>query len=350
LDTIPICTGTGLLALDVILNNNLNAPPKLHAGGSCGNVLTILSYLGWKSFPIARLAKDDASNELISDLQRWRVNTGLIFQKKEGSTPIIIHRILKDREGKPKHKFEFRNPTTGAWLPGYKPVIAKDVAEITKNHPKADVFYFDRINRASIELAKFNKNNGALIVLEPSSIGDIKLFKEAIEISHIFKFSKDRIKNYNELFPIQQAFLEIETLGKEGLRYRFDKTKKAKKWKFIESFKLDENLLIDSAGAGDWCTAGIINSLGENGASSFYESENDDIESALEFGQALGAINCCYDGARGAMYNNDRSFINDIITCLKFKGRFNSLMPKSSNTMQISPYDNQIVSLSSYLL
>lgn len=316
-NTNPVCIGSGLLALDVILNGSPATPPKFNAGGSCGNVLTILSFLDWNAFPIARLADNKASQELLNDLNDWNVNTGLISSKKDGSTPIIIHRILNDRDGKPKHKFEFRDPFSGAWLPRYKPVLARDVEEITRKQPFAHAFYFDRANRASIELAKYNKKKGAVVIYEPSSIKDLKFFKEALEVSHILKFSNERIKNYQEIFPNQQTILEIETLGKKGLRYRFDKSLKAKEWKTIVSYKLDEALIKDSAGAGDWCTAGIISQLSSIGADAFINMESSAIEHALQYGQALGAINCCFDGARGIMYNINRTTLDKALFCLQ---------------------------------
>src|SRR5687768_16063076 len=107
-----ICIGTGLIALDVILNGKPETPPKFYAGGSCGNVLSVLSYLGWSSYPIARLAKNDATKEIEKDFKKWEVKTNLISKTKEGSTPIIIHRILKDKKGNPKHRFEFKDPET----------------------------------------------------------------------------------------------------------------------------------------------------------------------------------------------------------------------------------------------
>lgn len=333
-NTNAVCIGTGLLALDVILNGSPATPPKFNAGGSCGNVLTILSFLDWNAFPIARLADNKASKELLNDLNDWNVYTDLISSKKEGSTPIIIHRILKDKDGRPKHKFEFRDPISGSWLPRYKPVLARDVEEITQKQPFANAFYFDRANRASIELAKFNKKNGAVVIFEPSSAKDLKFFKEALEVSHILKFSNDRINNYQELFPNQQTVLEIETLGKEGLRYRFDKALKAKNWKTIVSYKLDETIIKDSAGAGDWCTAGIISQLSSNGADAFINMESSDIENALQYGQALGAINCCFDGARGIMYNINRTSLDKAVFCLQnsngylLNNIFESTVPK----------------------
>ena len=58
----PVCLGTGLVVLDVVMNGNPHSRSKVWAGGSCGNVLTILSYLGWNAFPITRLGNDDAGS------------------------------------------------------------------------------------------------------------------------------------------------------------------------------------------------------------------------------------------------------------------------------------------------
>ena len=50
---------------------------KLSAGGSCGNVLSILGYLGWDSYPVARLANDEAGAGVMHDLKRWHIHTGI---------------------------------------------------------------------------------------------------------------------------------------------------------------------------------------------------------------------------------------------------------------------------------
>lgn len=306
-----LCIGTGLVALDIILNGSPKTLPRLHTGGSCGNVLTILSYLGWETFPIARLADNRATAELEEDLKRWKVKTELITKTDDGSTPIIIHRILKDKQGKPKHRFEFRDPDTGKWLPQYKPVLSRDISSILeKKQQKPSFFYFDRINRASIELAKNFKNEGAIIFFEPSSIGSKRsLFEECLEVTDIVKFSSDRIPNYTELFPKRQATLEIETLGKDGLRFRFAKSKNKDGWQSLAPYATT-NDVIDTAGAGDWCSAGVIYSMA--GCSDLKKMTIKHIKGALSFGQALGAINCLFDGARGAMYELDVKAIKKI--------------------------------------
>lgn len=290
------------MALDVLLNGSPRTLPRLHTGGSCGNVLTILSYFGWETYPIARLANNTASVELESDLKRWKVNTDLLTKTIDGSTPIIIHRILKDKNGKPKHRFEFRDPDTKQWLPRYKPVLSKDVPTILeKKNIAPTVFYFDRINRASIDLAKYYKAKGTLVYFEPSSLGDkLSLFEECLDVSDIIKFSNERITNYSELFPVQKVFLEIETKGNDGLQFRYSKSKNSTKWHSLTPYHNSE--FIDAAGAGDWCSAGLILKL-EN--ADFTKITLRSIKEALSFAQAIASVNCSFDGARGAMYSMD---------------------------------------------
>jgi len=297
-----VVLGTGLVALDVIVNGSPETPAKLCAGGSCGNVLSILSFLGWESKPIARLSDNVASENLLNDFSQFDVNTSLLSKSSDGSTPIIIHRILKDKDGNPKHKFEFRVPGTGAWLPQYKPVLKLAVQKIIDLQPATKVYYFDRISPSTMDLVKYYKGKGALIVFEPSSLKLDKSFLEALSLANIVKFSNDRIPEYGEFFTSAIADLEIETLGKDGLRYRM-KSSDNKEWIRIDPFNLDH--ILDSAGAGDWCTAGIINKLGHNGIQSFQDSTRDKVEQALNMGQALGALNCLFFGARGMMYNLD---------------------------------------------
>lgn len=293
-----VCLGVGLVALDVVLNGNPKTPPKFFAGGSCGNVMAILSFLGWRTFPIARLAKNKAAKLLISDLKKWNVNTRFIECNEEGSTPIIIHRIYKDNKGNPKHKFEFREPNTGKRFPSYKPVLQKKVESLVNISPKPKIFYFDRINRSSIELAKINSAKGAVVVFEPSSIKDEKLFAECLKVSHIVKFSHDRLPGYRSKFLASQTYLEIETMGNKGLFYRYYKTKS---WKFVNACTVGS--VIDTAGAGDWCTAGVVVKLAKHGEAKLKTANIEEIELALNYGQILGALSCTFQGARGLMYN-----------------------------------------------
>ena len=323
---LPICIGTGLVAIDVVIGNDLSSPTQFLAGGSCGNVLTILSYLGWESFPIARLSNNVAAEMLIEDLAIWKVKDELITVTSDGSTPIIIHRILKDKEGSPKHRFEFRNPEDGSYLPSYKPVLKSSVKEILDKKSSANVFYFDRINRGAIELAKAYKQNGAIIFFEPSSAKEIKLFNECLEIADVVKFSQDRISSIEEFPLFLKVPLVIQTLGNQGLRY---KRKQDMKWNTLKSFHIDS--AIDSAGAGDWCSAGIIKSLFKDSLP-LHSISKEQLIKALKFGQALSSLNCTYEGARGLMYSVPK---NDLLLFIDHFIESSSETPLKLKTLKV---------------
>ena len=50
-----ICIGAGLISLDVLIRDGERLPVSYYVGGTCGNVMMILSYMGWDVHPIARL-------------------------------------------------------------------------------------------------------------------------------------------------------------------------------------------------------------------------------------------------------------------------------------------------------
>lgn len=334
-----VCVGTGLVAVDVVISSNAGQATRFYAGGSCGNVITILSYLGWNSYPIARLSNNAASSVLMEDLQKWHVKEDLLTFTDDGSTPIIIHRILKDRSGAPKHRFEFRNPEDGTYLPSYKPCLSKTVPSIVETGIVPSVFYFDRINRASINLAKEYKAKGALIFFEPSSMKDVKGFEECLALADVVKFSNDRISGYEDIYGTGQCFLEIQTLGNAGLKFR---TKNSNSWRNLLGYTIDN--VIDSAGAGDWCTAGIIFNLFSADVKMLSLTE-EDIKTALQFGQALSALNCTFEGARGLMYNIGR---NDLILSVQhILDSHLKMIPQRSRPLQTYHNPNKEVKISS---
>ncbi len=306
-----IVVGMGLVALDVILEKKSNKNPFIYAGGSCGNVLSILSYLGFDSYPVARLAKNKATEELLKDIKSWGVKTDLLFKSDDGSTPIIIQRLTTSREGLPAHRFEFRNPEDGKFLPSFKPVLAKNIDSVFQKKSNCDFFYFDRVSRSSLDLAKLYKKNGAIIIFEPSSLklDEKTKLNEIVEIVDIIKFSNDRIPHYNEIFPQGKIPIEIETLGKNGINYRINNLKGKKKWNSIKPYKLEH--LVDSAGAGDWATAGIIKFMGEQNISFINSIDENIIENMLKYAQSYAALSCLFKGSRGLMYEIDLNSLNN---------------------------------------
>jgi fructokinase len=300
--------GTGLIALDVVINGIDEEKASLWAGGSCGNVLTLLAYLGWSSYPIANHKEDCASEIIQKDMTRWGVNMRFIFRSENGITPIVVER-LRCNGTSSSHEFQFKCPICGAQLPRNRPIPLEIVARTKQNMPSAQVFYFDRVSRAALVLAEEQRAQGSLIVFEPVTLSKERLFNESLEIAHIVKYSGEQvdISNFKCNIP-----LEIQTLGFRGLKYRFKSFEhSSSNWSELPAFPVSE--LVDSAGAGDWCTAGIIHYLGQKGAAEFTNASDQEIENALLFGEALAALKCRYKGARGTMYYATKNELESFI-------------------------------------
>ena len=249
----PICIGAGLVVLDVIFNEDLNNP-KFFAGGSCCNVLTILSYLGWKSFPVARLGTDVEGNRIIEDIKKWNVMTKFIEKDPNISSPRIFEKIHSGKN--PKHSFSLRC-IHGKWLPDRKSFLLKSFKQIENKIPASKVYYFDRSTPSSLLLAKQQKEKGALIVFEPPKLLNDKNFRGCLEIADIVKHCYNLKSNKNSLN--MKIPLEIQTMGEKGLRYRANILNQSK-WTTLPAYPTDH--LVDAAGSGDWLTAGLIYELG----------------------------------------------------------------------------------------
>lgn len=300
----PVVVGTGLVALDVVIADDAAAEPLLCAGGTCGNVLTALAFLGWDAYPVARLRADAASKRVIDDLAHWGVKLDFVSKSETGSTPVVVQHIRQHGNGERSHKFSRRCPTCGNWLPWYKAVKAAAIPDLSPRLPKADVFYFDRTSRGAVTLAEHARDSGALVVFEPSAESDTGLLNDALAAAHVVKIAADRLRGNEAVLSASGPALLIETLGSKGLRYSATARGGKRVWKPLPAFPVKG--LRDSAGAGDWCTAGIIDRLGRIGADQLADASAAALEEAIRFGQAMAAWTCRYDGARGGMYAASR--------------------------------------------
>jgi fructokinase len=300
----PVCIGSGLMALDVVASGDLRKPPRLWAGGSCGNVMIILAILGWKTFPVARLGRDAAAAKIATDLARFDVAPDFVRFDEKIETPVIIEQI-EEKAGVAFQRFRTTCPRCGKRLPWYRAVTVKTARTLTSVLPDAQVFYFDRAAPGVLELAGAAREKGALVVFEPPGVRDAKLFDRAIRLSHIVKRSTGNAGGFEKTLGRGEGpVLLVETMGGQGARCRLRRNRggwgKWGEWKTMSAFGVER--LMDATGSGDWCTAGIIHMLGRGAARGLERITEDGVAQALRFGQALAALNCCFEGARGGMY------------------------------------------------
>ena len=138
----PTIYATGLIALDLVISANPETPIYGWAGGTCGNVLTILSYLGWNSYPIARLNGDFASNRVKNDMKKWKVNLDYAELSPTSNTPIMTQVIREEADGSFQHKFSWHCPKCRSWLPTYRAVTTQPIIELLDRINSPQVFFF----------------------------------------------------------------------------------------------------------------------------------------------------------------------------------------------------------------
>lgn len=289
-----ICVGAGLISLDVLIWDGQRVPISYYVGGTCGNVMMILAHMGWETFPIARLDGTKDGVRVLEDMKRHNVHTDFV-STQDGKTPVIVQRNFINKDGIPTHKFESRN-NMGRFYLDFKSLTLKQANEVIEKMDFApNVFFFDRVSPAILRLAESFKEKGSVIFFEPSSRGgDVKRFNQCVEVADVIKFSDQRIKDV-EQFESYKDKLFIQTQGAKGLSYRRNSG-----WKHLEPVANDK--VVDTAGAGDWTAAALINNLFKNkvmfGICNLLES---DLETALNEAQKVGAESCSYEGARGMM-------------------------------------------------
>lgn len=324
------CVGAGFVALDVVRSEWRDDSELRFAGGSCGNVLTILSFLGWKSSVVARIGQDLAGQELEGDLERWSVDTQMLIREESARTPVMFQRIFNDRDGQRQHSFSRYCSKCGEWAVRYRPVRLRELDAASAEIPSAEVFYFDRVAPGNLELARKAHAAGALVVFEPSGMKDTRLFLECLRLSHIFKYSHTRFDSHNDMLSDAYVPIVIETRGEEGLRVTIHQKGRVELSEDMPA--LPAPRLTDAAGSGDWCTAGLIHRMvGERITADDLSDASEAIIRALRFAQALSAMNCAFEGARGVMYQMSRNRLMRGAAALARGGRLRTLNKADDN-------------------
>ncbi len=327
--------GTGLVALDVVHGLDPSCAPGLYAGGTCGNVLAALAYLGWASFPVARLASDFAGLRVAEDLSGFGVKTDYLSLAPVQRTPVVIQRAVVDAKGQVSHRFSMRCPKCRAWFPQYQPVTRAAMADLLAGVSAPDVVFVDRLSAGAVALAEDGFQRGALVYFEPSAQCEPSLLERMLAVTHVLKYSADRTSGFAAVrTPRPTHLLEVETRGAAGLRFRGTMLgRQGQAWRALPSFVAAE--LRDAAGAGDWLSAGFIDFVAQAGLEGFDGLPADIIEAGLRTGQAYSAWACGFEGARGGMYQQTVGTVRDIVAATLNAGRV--VAPPSNADRAIAP-------------
>jgi fructokinase len=279
--------GTGFTAMDRVYTNNEKVLEAL--GGSCGNVLLSLAMLERSVVPLLSLGHDAVGNSLIHEFMEAGADTSYITRRQDVASPVLAQRLDL---GSRQHSFSFVCPETNEALPRYRPIDEADVDCAKAVLDACAVFYADRLTDAILRAMEMATQSGALVFFEPSSIDDENLFARAIQLSSIVKYSFEQLSVTLPECERKAGAISIVTHGADGLEVDKDGHQR---W----CAAIPAAVVIDTCGAGDMVSVGIIDWILAHQRRGAAEPMLDHFLSGVVAGQRLAAVNCAYGGARG---------------------------------------------------
>ena len=148
------------------------------------------------------------------------------------------------------------------------------------------------------------------------------IVEQGISVCHVFKYASDHtngrhgIDKCSKILKLVDSYetpLAIQTQGEKGLSYRIFGQNAWHKMKSCNPQKL-----IDTCGAGDWVTIGLLYYLEEtakNNKLDFIKTITSSLilDEALSFAEILSSVSCMFPGARGLSDATDKDLILQFI-------------------------------------
>jgi sugar/nucleoside kinase (ribokinase family) len=297
--------GSGIYVLDTIVVREYPAWPQLRPftdrtvleeiGGTCGNVMCMLSWLGWKAMPQAALDDSPEGLKMTSDLERYGCDCRYVTNTPGGGTTLLRCTHKKDAEG--HHTMAFRaGAPGGSRFPKYHFLRARDEAQAFLDglEEVPDVYFFDEPAAGHRLIARNLRERGTLVYFEPARI-ETSADMDAVTVSDIIKFSNQNVPDtaFTDRFPDK---LFIQTLGGDGLRFRL----RGGDWVHVPPVECRN--VVDWEGAGDWTTSAFLNSLASQDKP-FGEMDDIIIQRCLEAAQTVAAQSVRYLSSKGLIHS-----------------------------------------------
>lgn len=262
-------------------------------GNTCGNVASILPYLGVQSFPIAHLDLSEQGLQIKDDLHRYGADVRFVENSANGGTTLLRCTHKRDKMTG-EHTTSFRATSPGSRFPRRRFLRVRDEAPafIENLDFVPNIFFFDAAEAGLRYLAAELHKQGTLIYFEPEGDAEKNKFLKAVEISDIVKFSHEKVSDIS--FTTQYTDkLFIRTLGADGLEFNLC----GQGWTKVASVP-NENV-VDWEGAGDWTTSQFIACLCEKDILSIPQMTVEAIRECLEIACETASRSVSYLGSKG---------------------------------------------------
>ena len=262
-------------------------------GNTCGNVASILPYLGVKSYPVGHFDLSEEGLRIKDDLKRYGADVRFVENSENGGTTLLRCTHKRDK-ATGEHTISFRATSPGSRFPKRRFIRVRDEAPALMGRLDfvPDVFFFDAAEAGLRYLAGELRQRGALVYFEPESDADRKKLLKAVEVSDIVKFSHEKVADLS--FTDRYADkLFIRTMGADGLEFNLC----GRGWEKVAPVVNDN--VVDREGAGDWTTSQFIACLCERDILSVVQMTTDIVREMLEIACRIASRSVSYLGSKG---------------------------------------------------
>lgn len=301
--------GTGNIGLDIIYQreypDGFDCAKKRNpfvdklvveeVGNTCGNVMTMLPYLGIDTFPIGHFDDTDQGLKITASLHLYGADTRFVRNSSQGGTTLMtcIHKL--DQSG--HHTMSHRATAPNSRFPKRKLIRKDEVpAFLAQLDFKPDAYFFDTAEAGPRELAVALKQQGVLVYFEPENDKEQSKFLRAVETSDIIKFSASRIADLSFVNRHKDK-LFIRTMGNQGMEFNLH----GMGWKHIAPVPNPNE--VDWEGAGDWTTSVILSELCKRGITSVAQLTEEDAKDILMKAATIASESVSYMTSKGLIHN-----------------------------------------------
>lgn len=268
-------------------------------GGTCGNVAILLSRFSRASVTVAASVGDDLRGRV---LERGLTAEGLStrgLSTREGRMTGAVVEVLRP-ERRTGHRFLFSCPACRHNVKFSNLPSRLDLKAWSKQMSNFDVLFVDRATPALIELAAAARDAKVLVVFEPNRVTPGSLNERMALMSDIVKVAApegglatlEGLKTRGAL-----PRLLVQTSGEKGLTFAL-RLSDADWTPSRHLPPVRSEATIDTAGAGDWCTVGLLDGLLQRSGPRW---ETASVTESLRMGQALAAFSLQFVGPRGIL-------------------------------------------------
>lgn len=296
------CVGSGIFNLDMIVVREYPDGPAgkqftektvaEEVGGTCGNVMCLLSEFGLETYPQASLDDSPEGKKITKDLERYGCDTRFVTNTPDGGTTLLRVTHKKNPDGSPKISVRAGSPG-GSRFPRRKFLRVKDQApafvETLTSAFIPDFYFFDSPAAGHRYIARELRVMGTTVYFEPSAIST-KADLECVSLSDIIKFSDESVPDTSFADGFRDK-LFVQTRGQDGLRFKY----RDGEWKTLPG--IPNKNVVDTEGAGDWTTAVIIESIARSGKP-FDDLDEEDIIGILMKAQRVASEKVSYLGSK----------------------------------------------------